>query len=101
MRVSTSAFYAWNQRPKMTGKARKREAFDIKVRDIFEANRKIYGSHRISKDLKRLGINAGRYKVRQAMARLGLEVRYPKKFKVTTDSDHNHSISPNTLNREF
>ena len=35
------------------------------------------------------------------MARLGLEVRYPKKFKVTTDSDHNHSISPNTLNREF
>jgi hypothetical protein len=35
------------------------------------------------------------------MARLGLEVRYPKKFKVTTDSDHNHSISPNSLNREF
>jgi repressor of nif and glnA expression len=53
----------------------KRDAFDIKVRDIFEANRKIYGSRRISKELKRLGINAGRYKVRQAMARLGLEVR--------------------------
>ncbi len=49
--------------------------------------------------MKKLGINAGRYKVRQAMARLGLEMRYPKKFKVTTDSDHNHSISPNTLNR--
>jgi transposase InsO family protein len=47
----------------MTGKARKRDAFDIKVRDIFEANRKIYGSRRISKELKRLGINAGRYKV--------------------------------------
>ena len=76
----------------MTGKARKRDAFDIKVRDIFEANRKIYGSRRISKEVKRLGINSGRYKARQAMARLGLEVRYPKKFKVTTDSDHNHSI---------
>ena len=29
-------------------KARKREAFNIKVRDIFEMNRKIYGSRRIS-----------------------------------------------------
>jgi hypothetical protein len=40
----------------MTGKARKRDVFDIKVRDIFEENRKIYGSRRISKELKRLGI---------------------------------------------
>ena len=53
----------------------------------------------MSKELKKLGINAERYKTRQALARLGLEVRYPKKFKVTIDSDHNHSISPNTLNR--
>ncbi|SMG67211.1 hypothetical protein BMETH_911_2 [methanotrophic bacterial endosymbiont of Bathymodiolus sp.] len=52
MRVSTSAFYAWNQRPEMIGKARKREAFDIKVRNIFEENRRIYGSRRISKALK-------------------------------------------------
>ena len=101
MRVSTSAFYAWNQQPEMTDKARKREVFDIKVRDIFEENRKIYGSRRLSTTLKQSGINAGRYKVRQAMARLGLEVRYPKKFKVTTDSDHNDSISPNILDRDF
>ncbi len=35
------------------------------------------------------------------MARLGLEVRYPKKLKVTTDSDHQHSISPKKQKREF
>ncbi len=35
------------------------------------------------------------------MARLGLEVRYPKRFKVTTDSDHNEAISPNKLDRQF
>jgi hypothetical protein len=60
MRVSTSAFYAWNQQPEITDKARKREVFDIKVRDIFEANRKTYGSRRLSKELKKTGINAGR-----------------------------------------
>jgi len=35
------------------------------------------------------------------MDQLGLEVRYPKRFKVTTDSDHSEAISPNKLNREF
>jgi len=101
MAVSTSAFYAWNQQPEITDKKKQTQAFDAKVQSIFEENRKVYGSRRISNRLKELGINAGRYKVKKAMARLKLEVRYPKKFKVTTDSDHNDSISPNTLNREF
>ena len=35
------------------------------------------------------------------MKRLGLQVRYPKKFIITTDSTHHHLISPNTLNRYF
>jgi putative transposase len=51
--------------------------------------------------LQKAGIEAGRYKVRHLMARLGLEVRYPKRYRVTTDSDHNEAISPNTLDRQF
>jgi transposase InsO family protein len=35
------------------------------------------------------------------MTRLGLQVRYPKRFKVTTDSDHGEAISPNLLDRQF
>ncbi len=35
------------------------------------------------------------------MKKLGLKPRYPKRFKVTTDSDHNETISPNLLNRQF
>jgi hypothetical protein len=31
------------------------------------------------------------------MAQMGLEVRCPKRFKVTTDSDHDEAILPNTL----
>lgn len=30
-----------------------------------------------------------------------LKPRYPKRFKVTTDSDHNNAIPPNILNRKF
>ena len=39
--------------------------------------------------------------MRHLMARLGLKARYPKRFKVTTDSNHNEAISPNSLDRQF
>ena len=35
------------------------------------------------------------------MKKLGLKPRHPKRFKVTTDSDHNETIAPNLLNRQF
>ncbi len=35
------------------------------------------------------------------MVQLGLEVRYPKRFKVTTESHHSKTISPNELGRQF
>ncbi len=60
-----------------------------------------YGSRRLSAALKDEGIQVGRYKAGRLMSKLGLQVRYPKRFKVTTDSNHNEAISPNLLNREF
>ncbi len=35
------------------------------------------------------------------MKKLGLKLQYPKRFKVTTDSNHNERISPNILDRNF
>jgi transposase InsO family protein len=35
------------------------------------------------------------------MQDLNLVARYPKRVKVTTDSDHSESISPNKLDRKF
>jgi|SaaInlStandDraft_5_1057022.scaffolds.fasta_scaffold00146_36 hypothetical protein len=52
MRVNTRAFYAWDRPPGMTDKARERKALAIKVGYIFEGNRKVYESRRISKELK-------------------------------------------------
>ena len=48
-----------------------------------------------------MGIQVGRYKVRRLMQDLNLVARYPKRFKVTTDSRHSESISPNKLDRQF
>ena len=101
MQVSTSAYYAWLQEADNPDKTWQREQLEAKVIELFEVHKKVYGSRRLSDALKEIGIDAGRYKVRGLMARLGLEVRYPKRFKVTTDSDHNEAISPNKLARQF
>ncbi len=101
MQVSTSAYYAWQKVSGDSGKIREREQLEAKVCELFELNKKVYGARRMSDALKKAGINAGRYKVGGLMVRLGLEVRYPKRFKVTTDSDHNEAISPNKLDRQF
>jgi len=101
MQVSTSAYYAWVQAPENTDKMKKKAALEAKALELFEVNKKCYGSRRLSDALKKAGMEAGCYKVRHLMARLGLEVRYPKRYRVTTDSDHNETISPNTLDRQF
>jgi transposase InsO family protein len=52
-------------------------------------------------ELASLGSKVSRITVAKYMNQLGFEVNWQKKFKVTTNSKHNHLIIPNVLNREF
>lgn len=101
MRVSPSAFYAWAQAPENTAKKERQKQLEARACQLFEENKKSYGSRRLSDAFKKEGIPVGRFKAGRLMATLGLEVRYPKRFKVTTDSNHNDAISPNLLDRQF
>lgn len=101
MGVSASAYYAWCQSVETGSDAREDQILSEKIRRIFEENKRSFGSRRIAKQLKKQGIAIGRFKVRRIMRELGLLVRYPKRIKVTTDSDHNEAISPNRLDRQF
>ncbi|MGZ8239658.1 MAG: IS3 family transposase [Methylobacter sp.] len=101
MRVSTGAFYAWSKTSEDTDKISRQKQLEAKAIQLFEENKKIYGSRRLSEAFIKEDIQAGRYKARQLMKKLGLKPRYPKRFKVTTDSDHNEAIAPNLLNRQF
>jgi putative transposase len=101
MQVSTSAFYAWAKAPIGTAKKDQQNQLEARMLELFEKNKKSYGSRRLSAAFKDEGIQVGRYKAGRLMSKLGLKVRYPKRFKVTTDSNHNEAISPNLLNRGF
>jgi len=101
MEVSASAFYAWLKTPVGTEKTQQKAALEAKARQLFDDHRQIYGYRRLSNALGKAGMKSGHYQVRHLMARLGLKARYPKRFKVTTDSTHNEAISPNSLDRQF
>lgn len=99
MKVSRSAYYDWQ------GSEHWPDAEEImlknKIQQLFEKSRQTYGSRRLTKGLKAAGYDIGRFKVRRLMEQLKLEVRYPKRFRVTTDSNHSLALAPNILNRRF
>lgn len=101
MAVSSSAYYAWCQSAHKGPKAEQDHVLAKKLRQLFNESRGVYGSRRLTNALKTQGVQVGRYKVRRLMQDLNLVARYPKRFKVTTDSRHSESISPNKLDRQF
>ncbi|MGC3833797.1 IS3 family transposase [Moritella viscosa] len=63
--------------------------------------KKTLGYRRLTNELRKEGFDVGHYKIRRLMSRLGLQARYPRRFKVTTDSKHNFNIADNLLERKF
>jgi putative transposase len=68
---------------------------------VFFEFKKMYGGFKIAKELERRGFKISGGHVTEYMKTLGLRRKSKRKFKVTTDSIHNHYITPNVLNREF
>ena len=101
MLVSTSALYVWSKAPEDTDKKILQKQLEARAIQLFDENKKIYGYRRLSEAFIKEDIQVDRFKARQVMTKLGLKPRYPKRFKVTADSDHHEAISPNLLNRQF
>jgi len=100
-----SAFYAWAQGPgSYHARRRRREAIAEQVRRIrAEADMDTYGSPRMTRELAARGTVACRNTVARAMKEAGLSARIhaPRFVPATTDSDHDHPVAANTLDRDF
>jgi len=53
------------------------------------------------KQLRKEGYDIGRYRIRRLMRKLDLKAKEPRRYKVTTDSNHKYPIAPNLLDRQF
>ena len=100
LNVSRSGFYAWQLRPQSKRKINnKRILANIKL--IFVNSRSTYGYRRIHASLLEDGENCSSYKVLQLMRKNNIRPKTRRKFKVTTNSKHNHPTYDNSLARQF
>ena len=79
----------------------KRDARDARIKDAFEAGKQRDGARRIQKELAANGDRVDVKTVAASMKRQSLVAKAARKFKVTTDSDHNLPVAANLLDREF
>ena len=100
LRVSRSGYYAWLNR-KPSARKLEDERLRPKVVEAFETGRGTYGSPRVRDELVDQGFEIGRKRVARLMREMGLQGVTPRKFRVTTDSDHGHPIAENLIDRDF
>jgi putative transposase len=71
------------------------------VKNIAKFSDNTYGERRIQKTLNALSFPVSRRKTAQLMKEANVWVRYKKKYKATTNSEHNKPIYKNELEQNF
>jgi putative transposase len=99
-KVSPSGYYAWQDRS-----ASKHQRDDMiylaHIRSAFRESNGTYGSPRMTVELQEQGLDIGRRRVARLMKDNGLHARQKRRFKCTTDSQHNYPVYPNLLLQDF
>ncbi len=103
LKVWPSGYYAWRKRPKEADA--KRLQLQSEVRQISITHNNRYGSRRMSAELRVRNFDVGRRMaislMREVGIEVGIEVRYMRKRRNTTDSKHGLPVFKNLLDRDF
>ncbi len=99
--VNSRSYYSYMQRKNNNPDAPSHRELLETVRDIAKASDSTYGSRRMQKALNALSYPVSRNKARKLMKEANVQVKYRKKYKVTTDSNHKKPLFENVLNRQF
>ena len=77
------------------------QKLSAEIKEIFIEHKCRYGSRRIRKALVNKGYQVSRRRVCKLMKAQGLYCKTKRKFKHTTDSNHDLPVAPNVLERDF
>jgi putative transposase len=100
MEVSRSGYYAYVSRPESRRETEDRR-LQIKVIAAFKDSRSTYGYRRITNELNEQQESCGKHRVISLMRKLDLRAKARRKFKATTNSQHDKPVYENQLNRQF
>lgn len=101
LRVARSRFYQWRAAP--IGKRQAyRQQLAEQIQQVHRDSRGVYGSPRITAQLKARGVTVCRNTVAKVMKQRQIQAKTRKRFVPrTTDSRHAHPIAANLLRRDF
>lgn len=98
--LSKSGYY--NRKKKGKGKREIQEELLLeKIKEIYIESRGIYGSPRITEELRRRGINSDKKRIARLMQQSGIRAKTVKRYKRTTNSNHKRKVEENRLNQNF
>lgn len=98
--VTKAGFLAWRNRPESHRRSQDRQVAE-RIRRIHQDSGTAYGSPRIHQELRAQDLRIGRKRVARLMRELGITADLPRRFVVTTDSDHDQPVAENLLDRNF
>ena len=100
LQVSTQGFYAWLKRAPSHRQVAN-QALAVTIWELHVRSRRRYGSPRVHRGLQVRGQRVGRNRVARLMREQGLRARPKRRFRRTTDSNHQLPVGPNVLARNF
>jgi len=100
LNVSSSGFHAWKKRAE-SNRAKDDQRLGTKIAAIHRQSRGTYGSPRIHQELIAQEVAIGRKRVARLMRERGITARLPRRYRRTTDSDHDLAVADNVLSRSF
>ncbi len=100
LHVSAGGYYDWRGRPK-SSKTERREALVVVIKEVHGEVKARYGSPRIHAELVARGKACGVKTVARLMRQHGIAAKTKRKFRCTTDSNHDRPVAENVVGRDF
>ena len=100
LKVSRGGYYQWKTRPS-SARAQSQDAMADEIKRVFDDEKSRAGSPRIAKRLNEEGHRVSRHTVAKIMKTRGWRAKAARKYKATTNSNHNLPVAPNHLSQNF
>ena len=98
--VSPAGYYAWRDRP-ASARQQEQHAMLVEIRAIHAEFKARYGSPRVHAELAARGHDCCVDTVAKLMRDYGIRAKTARKFRCTTDSNHDLPVADNLLDRQF
>jgi putative transposase len=97
LKVSRSGYYTWKTRQPSTRQKANEDLLE-RIRKVHSQSRRLYGSPRITAELREEGVRCGKNRVARIMKDHSIWAEVKKRrFRRTTDSRHDYALAANLM----